>query len=149
MIHIKRLNEMAGAVKDNMDMSSVFEGTIADPYMKEAEGKKIWEAAINGNTASLKLMDVDDTCGCLATYLSNFNMYNAPTPDDIVLLVDFLDNTYSCIDTDNEERVARFISSLWAKFEYKGRAFSNIIKRYMANHPTSSLGERIRLTRKF
>lgn len=140
---------MGGAVKDNMDMLSVFEGTIADPYMKEAEGKKIWEAVINGNTASLESMDTDGICSCLATYLSNFNMYNAPTPDDIALLVDFLDNTYSCIDTDNEERVAHFISSLWRKFDYKGRAFSNIIKRYMANHPTSSLRERIRLTRKF
>lgn len=121
----------------------------ASPYDSGAEGKRIWDAIIGGRENTLPRTSREDACKCLATYFSNFNEFNAPSAEDISRLVNWLETTYSNTDAQNEEGVARFISSLWRHFSYKGRAFSNIIRNYQSMHPTSSLGERIALGRKF
>jgi len=132
---------------DDFDINAVRES--ASPYDSEAEGKRIWNAVISGRENTLPRTSREDACKCLATYFSNFNEFNAPPAEDISRLVNWLEATYSNTDAQNEEGVAKFISSLWRHFSYKGRAFSNIIRNYQSMHPTSSLGERIALGRKF
>ena len=110
-------------------------------------GKTVWDAVVNNKTESLPMQPADTVCGSLASYMSNFNSISAPPAEDVSKLISWLDSTYSK-EPAGEATVARFISCLWWKFDFKGRQFNAIIRNYMKNHPDSKAAGRLSFYRK-
>lgn len=110
-------------------------------------GKTVWDAAVNNKTEGFVTLPAGTACDSLASYMSNLNILDAPPAEDVSKLISWLDSTYSK-EPAGEATVARFISCLWWKFDFKGRQFNAIIRNYMKNHPDSKAAGRLSFYRK-
>lgn len=110
-------------------------------------GKAVWDAAVNNKTEGFVILPAGIACDSLASYMSNLNSLNTPPAEDVAKLVSWLGNTYTK-EPAGEAAVAKFISCLWWKFDFKGRQFNAIIRNYMKNHPDSKAADRLSFYRK-